>query len=1800
MSRFGLKIRLTVLLAFFVGSTLLFGQTCIPALQNCNENKCGGVQITLITDDNNVFCQGKSVTLKIDKDKTSTLDSFIVYWCDGLVDRYKGDIFEFNHVFNVNEEEICSKESSSFFVYVVGKKKCTEGVSCRTIGASISLFHEPRAKFTASPTVCIDRLLNFADNSCNVDTKDSTNYLWKFHDGSTRNGRNVSKRYNTTGTYNVELTVSNQCGSHTIVQSVNVVDFPDAKVEISAFAEDDVVCVGDRVRLIDKSNRWSNTQWIFPAGNINRDTTSWKITEQLRNRDLNSNLLIDSIPFMDTLEIDFLQTGTYRYELRSTNVCATVSWIKSIRVEARPQFSWVDPPQFCDSASYRPIVRLQSGTVKSYLWNIEGANISTSDKLDPGNLFFTKPGSYKLKLKAESECDTITEEKVLVVNSRDPVNILTPTRSYCKNGGPDTLKTDRTGGRWSGLGIVNASLGIFNPVNLNPGNYELTYTIGPTGCQTSARITVAVQNSTTSRLPEITICDNALPTNIQTGLPQGQWTTLPYLTNAGIFDPSKSGVGRFELRYNYPDSNQCNSLAQLAVVVERKPILPVFDTVLVCKSSNTILLDKTLNIDLGTLGGVVMFSIDKIAQNNNLDLNNFRADIIKVDISYTKSSCTIDTFAYLRITEKQNLVLNPDTIICIENESLQLSTNVASGTWQGPNINNRGIINLQMAGSGRKTYSYSVFKGTSCELNGTVNVDIIDGGANVMIGGNEEVCVNQANYTLSGFSPLSGQWSGQGVNSSGTIDLSQIRTDSSYTYTYCLTENLQNNCISCKSKNIIFRDLPSSDFAISGKECINQELTFTPAVANPIDNYSYAINGSPLSNTITTKTSFSDTGTYNVVLQVQNRFGCLTTTSKRLNIARDATIDFNISNTSGCEPFIINAQNTSSANATEFKWVISDTVFSTRNVNPVTIDNLDSTTTIKVILIGGNKCSMDSLEENVTIFPKPKVNFGLSELEGCSPLEINFSNISKGNAGNFTWKLGNGSTSTQFTPPTTKYFTVIAPQDYQINLSASNQCGTDSLSKIITVFPPNVTAFIEKIKDNYCQDDTLRLNSFSTLGAVSSWKVLTPIGTEVKYQGSSMSQILTEIGEYTIILVAKNCGEDEDSIMVTVHPKPSGLIKIPELLCEKNNYQFSYEGDNIGAASWNIQGIRLSGSKVSHTFTNSGKVPIALSIASQQFGCITTIQDSLFVRSLPTINIQPDILNGCEPLDISFNSTNAAEVNYTISMATNSYQVNNNSYKISLQNGEYLPKIRAVSKEGCVDSTVMGLIKVYPKPIIDFDLQKNTFCINTETVITANKSTVASSFQWQTNSEFFNTKNINFVPRSIGNFFIRLTGISEFGCRDSLIKNFIVINSPIAAYIIPDKICFGESVTLLSNSLHSNQNLWKINKDAFSNNAATNFKPSTTGSFNIDLIATSSFGCKPDTLSKTITVNPSPIAKFTLSDSIFCGIPARFSVTNNSNNFDQLALTINGSLIGGNVSLENININTFGRSEIKVNLRNNFGCQDSTAKIVEVFPKPVSKFTSPTVLCDNTPLLLSSQSTNTSQFLWEISNGAKFSGRNVTIDNPPAGEMKIKHIAVFNQYCSDTSETNFPIIIFKGPTADFDYETNFDNARLGEVRFINKSINFTSLFWNLGDGTTSAIENIVHEYSINRPITINLITSKNYAEITCYDTITKLIEPEWITTFYAPNAISPESGPTETRFFKPVGIGIKTYHIRIFSPWGQEIWSSKELSEGAPSEAWDGSIKTDIAPQGSYTWIAEIEFDSGNKKTYTGNVTVVR
>jgi uncharacterized protein (TIGR02145 family) len=73
----------------------------------------------------------------------------------------------------------------------------------------------PTPAFTANPTSGTAPLtVNFTDQS----TNDPTSWLWDFGDGTTSTQQNPTKTYDSEGTYNITLTVSNTYGSNTLTK----------------------------------------------------------------------------------------------------------------------------------------------------------------------------------------------------------------------------------------------------------------------------------------------------------------------------------------------------------------------------------------------------------------------------------------------------------------------------------------------------------------------------------------------------------------------------------------------------------------------------------------------------------------------------------------------------------------------------------------------------------------------------------------------------------------------------------------------------------------------------------------------------------------------------------------------------------------------------------------------------------------------------------------------------------------------------------------------------------------------------------------------------------------------------------------------------------------------------------------------------------------------------------------------------------------------------------------------------------------------------------------------------------------------------------------------------------------------------------------------------------------------------------------------------------------------------------------------------------------------------------------------
>lgn len=86
-----------------------------------------------------------------------------------------------------------------------------------------------------------------------------------------------------------------------------------------------------------------------------------------------------------------------------------------------------------------------------------------------------------------------------------------------------------------------------------------------------------------------------------------------------------------------------------------------------------------------------------------------------------------------------------------------------------------------------------------------------------------------------------------------------------------------------------------------------------------------------------------------------------------------------------------------------------------------------------------------------------------------------------------------------------------------------------------------------------------------------------------------------------------------------------------------------------------------------------------------------------------------------------------------------------------------------------------------------------------------------------------------------------------------------------------------------------------------------------------------------------------------------------------------------------------------------------------------------------------------------------------------------------------------------------------------------------------------------------------------------------------------------PNAFKPEGSNYQSRFGLANSQIIKLAYFRIYSRWGQEVFSTTD-----PTKEWDGKINGEYAPVGVYVYQVDGFCSSGKRVTKEGNVTVVR
>jgi len=1472
-------------------------------------------------------------------------------------------------------------------------------------------------------------------------------------------------------------------------------------------------------------------------------------------------------------------------------------------------------PSVCESVSnFNPAIISQGGDIDDWEWTFcssSGDVIFTSSDENP--MFdYNIPDTISIKLMLISdECGAVLDTSELIIQAYIQAVIDPFNNPYCTGSSPDTLQATPPDGIWSGDGIIDSILGIFDPSNLTPNDYEITYSTVNGVCGSEATSIIVVVASEQVFAPDTFLCITDPPLNLNVMPIGGTFSGNGIIdTINGVFDPSESGVGPFDIIYNYSDINNCIINSTFEVEVDSIPDLLFNQNVFVCIGNDDIELADLVNIDTGGEEGNITYSGNGIVNTDDGIFNGgtLASGFYTIMINFEGRSCSVQDSFIIELDEKPELILPPDMTVCITDGSLVLEANI-EGDWSSPNCDidpDTGEIDLESIGADTCIFQYIVSEGNSCEQSDEVEITILDLQDNLFVPDNDSVCYAQSNYTFSDFGPPGGTWSGEYIidATNGIIDLSQLKEDTTYIYIYCI-ESEEVACEACKETVLRIEALPVADFLLNGSPCQNQTFNLINISSDNASTYYWDFDDTTNSVEESPSHLYSEANDYDITLIATTSFGCKDTTTQNVHVTAPPSLNLSIMTTEGCAPLEIEYNNSSDGEGITQYWIIDgvDTLFESHPT--IVLDSVTTDSMITIELVVFNDCETLRQSEDILVHPYPIVDFGINDDEGCSPDTVYFMNATVGLPDSFLWNFGNDNYSIEYNPDP-PYQVYSSPDDsistYFISLYASNMCGEDELVKEIQVYPNNVDAFFEIDKIFGCPPLAVTITNYATIGSTVSYD----FGDGGTGNTADTTYVYDEPGHYVITQYAALCGQDSiQSDTITVYPLPNISFDLPSFVCVGDTTNFINNSTEAVTSEWNFGDDNTSfDTNPFHIYTAPDTYEVSLIMYSIFNNCPDTLSKTILVPELPIADFEVNPKEICPNAKVQFTNLSLDAQNFEWSFGDSIGSIEENPFHVYSEPGIYEVTLVVYEDEyNCSDDTTKINVLVHEVPSNDFQIVNSEICQFYDTVLVLNFSEGDDSSLWSLNGDSISIQqdSIKLIFDEHGTQNIKLISTNAFTCSDTSSIDFEVLPSPIAeSNFIDTSGC--EDLKLNFVNLSQNSDLFTWSLDGINTSVDSNliFTYEDYGLFSALLIASNSNNCPSDSLIINIQVDPRSVSKFEIVDFDSCGFPTELFFDNLSEQSDGYDWDF-GNNDQSNLFEPSSIYSESDEYTVSLITNNTYECPDTSFSTFNIYPQPFADFELPNFeLCEGDTLSFVNNSQNSTSFEFYL-NEKLIDDFPITINE--LGDYAIKFVAKYDEVCSDTFEFTNLITVYDSPIAQFSYISNESDPIIGDVRFINLSLDAESYLWNFGDGNSSTLSNPSHKYDKNGPINVCLFAyNNNNGEFTCIDKAIELIEYEIINTFFVPNALSPEknSGNQEVGIFKPKGIGIKEYELNIYSPWGDRIITLNQVLDGEPIDFWDGKFRDKLVPQGAYLWTANIMYESGDKDFISGNVTVIR
>ncbi len=938
-------------------------------------------------------------------------------------------------------------------------------------------------------------------------------------------------------------------------------------------------------------------------------------------------------------------------------------------------------------------------------------------------------------------------------------------------------------------------------------------------------------------------------------------------------------------------------------------------------------------------------------------------------------------------------------------------------------------------------------------------------------------------------------------------------------YEVLLIPQISGACRDTASVFVFVSDVPQADFTLDNNNgCDSLSIQITDNSSFDVIDWDWDFGNGNTSNSSSPAIQHYSDGTYSISLDVINSSGCSNYTMEQINVYKSPLPNFQPTEVCVNESSIFNDLSQSNEPIVSWNWDFGNGNTSTLQ-NPSF--NFGSAGMFDVILSVSTAHCQRSDTLQVLVDSLPNADFLVSDSIGCSPLSVNFNNLSSSNVVDYRWSFGDNDTSTIESPNHSFQNNWSQDTTYNVELLVSTLAGCKDTSSfdVIVLSKPIASFTNNSVLD--CAPLQVDFTNTSINSNNYEWNFGDGTSLETSANASHTyhnTNLVIETFDVSLVTSNPNGCKDTTSQTIIVYPEPQfNFSSIPAQGCSPLEVNFPsvngaviYDWD-FGDGS--ISNIPNPNHIFDNTSTSSTQFDVKL-IATSPFGCSDTTTETVTVFPNPEANFQLSDSVSCSPLNTQIINTSSNASSSIWNMGDGNTLSNNNSnFNYDFFNTEnyiqnYNIALVVSNNFNCTDSIIKS-VSIYPNVSAEFS--SDTVGCSPKEIIFFNTSSGSSSFIW----DFGDGNNSNMVSPSHTYFnngtteennYVSLISSSNLGCKDTITKLIKIYPSPQADFTISQNSgCSPFTSNITNNSQGSTNHEWDFGNGMTAVNNNSNFdhlfenNESYFQNYTLMLTASNSYSCV-DNFSLSVGVSPQVNADF-LCDTIGCS-PLEINFINTSTGANQFDWDFGDGTLSSSPNNENhIYTNTSNSNEIHnafLKVESPFGCSDSIQKEITVYPKPLSQFSSSTNEgCSPLSVDFNNTSQNAQTFEWDVQGENQtftISQLSHTFDNTSTQTQNynINLIAKNSDGCSDTSELSLNVY----PKVTANYIVDTVGCSPLSLQFYNLSAGGNQFNWDFGDGTTSNGATVIEKTFTNTTSveTIFNTTLVAESEFNCSDT----------------------------------------------------------------------------------------------------------